>query len=643
MRISIVGNCQAPTLGRILAARLPETAVEAHSVVTLKRLGEAGQRDFLTADILLAQVRGNFENFGADVSGQVLLYPRISFRGFHPDMVYVNADGVSLQTPFGFYHSAIAFAAHRLGLSRGEAAGLFGEAAFDRLGYFANMDAAKAHLLREGERCGFDLGPALEAWLARGCFMHTINHPKLFALETVADLVISRLGLSDRAAEPGRLVDTFAGGAAWTVYPEIAARLGLDGAYSFKAPRAAGERSAELAEFVSASFDVYDAKADAGLEGQGVDLAAYGRVFASLRGNTGRTAERPRPAASGSNPYRGLPPHQFWRSAVSQLAPGEVDPVVEAPFRITAGDRIASAGSCFAQHIARALRQSGYRYHVTEPGPAGLAEAEASSRGYGVFSARYGNLYTARQLLQLFDRAHGAFEPADVAWRRPDGALTDPFRPTVEPDGFTDETRLRADRDAHFAAVRRLFREADVFAFTLGLTEGWEARADGAVFPIAPGVAAGEPDFARYRFFNLTVGEVEADLLAFVDRLREVNPGIRIVLTVSPVPLAATYEPRSVVTATCYSKAVLRVAAETASRARPGIAYFPSFEIITGPFSRGRYYEDDCRNVTPPGVDHAMRLFLAHYCEPLRRGGETPAEDPLFDVICDEERLDAGL
>ena len=34
------------------------------------------------------------------------------------------------------------------------------------------------------------------------------------------------------------------------------------------------------------------------------------------------------------------------------------------------------------------------------------------------------------------------------------------------------------------------FRDLDVFVFTLGLTEAWVAKADGAVFPLAPGVVS---------------------------------------------------------------------------------------------------------------------------------------------------------
>jgi hypothetical protein len=82
----------------------------------------------------------------------------------------------------------------------------------------------------------------------------------------------------------------------------------------------------------------------------------------------------------------------------------------------------------------------------------------------------------------------------------------------------------------------------NVLVFTLGLTETWRSMADGAVFPLAPGVAGGEMDFSRYAFVNFQMNDVVADLDRFLTLLQKVNPHARTILTVSPVPLAATYE-----------------------------------------------------------------------------------------------------
>jgi hypothetical protein len=343
-----------------------------------------------------------------------------------------------------------------------------------------------------------------------------------------------------------------------------------------------------------------------------------------------------------AHPYQGLPAHQFWRDAIAAVEPFRVDPVVSPRFRIGGDDRVATAGSCFAQHISRRLAGAGFNYFVTEPG-LHLDAEQRRAGNFGVFSARFGNLYTTRQLMQLFEECVDGRKVAEAVWRTPEGRCVDALRPQVEPAGFDTEAQVLAARAEHLAATRRMFAECDVFVFTLGLTEAWRSRVDGTVFPLAPGVVAGEFDPSRHEFVNFDVAQVMADLDAFLRRLKALNPGVRVVLTVSPVALAATYEPRHVLVSTTYSKSVLRVAAEAAWRAHDWVDYFPSYEIITGSFSGGAYFEADCRGVNALGVEHAMRCFLANYTQAGARAPQAPVPgidaDAWSDVVCDEEAL----
>ena len=311
-----------------------------------------------------------------------------------------------------------------------------------------------------------------------------------------------------------------------------------------------------------------------------------------------------------SHPYVGLPAHAYWRKAISDVPAGEVDPVVAPRFILKQRDKVATAGSCFAQHISRRLRHGGFRYLVTEEPREGDAESIPGEADYD-FSARYGNIYTARQLVQLFDCAFGYYQPLERIWERPDGGYCDPFRPRIRAQGYPAEAAVHDDRRQHLAAVRQMFRQLDVFVFTLGLTECWISRLDGAAYPIAPGVAGGRYDPARHVFVNFTVAEVRADLELFVARLRQVNPGARVLLTVSPVSLAATREEQHVLVSTVHSKSILRAAAGEVVAAHSHVEYFPSYEIITGPHAMGDYFAADRRSVTEAGVDHVMRVFMS--------------------------------
>jgi hypothetical protein len=340
------------------------------------------------------------------------------------------------------------------------------------------------------------------------------------------------------------------------------------------------------------------------------------------------------------HPYSSLKPYQVWRKSVSSLPTFDVDPVVSTPFKIGRQDKVASVGSCFAQHISNGLRSARLNYYVTETKPADMSPTEAERRSFGVFSARYGNVYTARQLVQLMDRAFGDFSPSDHAWRRADGRWVDPFRPMVEPDGYETEEEVEASRIAHFAEVRRLFETLDILIFTLGLTEAWQSKHDGAVFPVAPGVVAGEWDPAAFEFVNFTADEVAKDMDRILSRLASVNSRAKLILTVSPVPLIATYEDRHILVSTTYSKSALRVAADALCRANKNAYYFHSYEIIASHFSRGEYFADNLRAVTPAGVGRVMDLFLQHFYagKPIYAPSHPMELASGYDIVCDEEQ-----
>jgi len=126
---------------------------------------------------------------------------------------------------------------------------------------------------------------------------------------------------------------------------------------------------------------------------------------------------------------------------------------------------------------------------------------------------------------------------------------------------------------------------------------------------------------------------------------------------VSPVPLVATYEPRSVMASTAYSKAVLRSVAGELEREFDWVAYFASYEVITAAPNAGRYFGPDWREVLPEGVAHVMGLFMKHFA----LGGDAAQEADLAPasaslradldqatqsvsaVICDEQKLDVDL
>jgi len=357
---------------------------------------------------------------------------------------------------------------------------------------------------------------------------------------------------------------------------------------------------------------------------------------------------------SRKHPYVGLPDRQFWKKEPGIKSPALFDPVSSVSFKITPEDRIVTAGSCFAQHVSHNITKSGFNHFISEPLHPLIDPKLAEVFNYGMFSARYGNVYTARQLLQLLQRAYGHFAPIDSTWPLGDaGRVVDPFRPQIQPNGFGSSEELVADQRYHLACVRRSMENLNIFVFTLGLTEAWMDRRDGAVYPIAPGISGGRFDPEVHSFTNFSETESSADLVAALRMIRAVNPGALFILTVSPVPLNATMVNRHVFVSTTWSKAVLRIAAENAVSTLDRCCYFPSYEVITSPYSRGRYFGSDCREVTPEGVAHVMQLFFRHFADCELDGAPVQQHANVLDlaqdvgrkleekinILCDEEAI----
>jgi hypothetical protein len=340
------------------------------------------------------------------------------------------------------------------------------------------------------------------------------------------------------------------------------------------------------------------------------------------------------------NPYKTQPERAFWRVAVGSRHYADLSDMWK-PMPLRKTDRIATAGSCFAQHIGNNLAVRGAAFMDMEPAPPVFENAaEARKWGYGVFSSRYGNIYTTRQLLQLFDEAHDTRTPFERVWEK-DGRFYDALRASVDPVGQDSAETVLALRARHLAAVRRMFAELDVFVFTMGLTEGWENAIDGTMFAVAPGTVAGTYDPSRHVFRNLRAAGIRADMLAFWERLRAVNPSARMLLTVSPVPLAATATQNHVLVATTYSKSVLRAVAGELAEDVEDIHYFPSYEIISSHPARGMFFEPDLRNVNMFGVNYVMSHFFSGSLATEFGGSPLAAPEEDVELICDEKKLDA--
>lgn len=353
--------------------------------------------------------------------------------------------------------------------------------------------------------------------------------------------------------------------------------------------------------------------------------------------------------ATNQTPYATLDDSAFWKKSVAQVSLFDIEGLWQPKFNISPHDKVATYGSCFAQHIGNALQERGFSWLRTELPPEHISEEVAKKYSYNIFSSRTANIYTTSLLNQWVDWATGKPSP-QISWRR-DGRFFDPFRPNIEPDGFSSEEELLKLREQTISCFHQSIKDAKYFVFTLGLTESW-SDVDGYEYPMCPGTVAGTFDGERHKFENQPFKTVKRNLMLALNKMRKINPKLKFILTVSPVPLTATNSGQHVLVATMRAKSILRSVAATISENKAWVDYFPSYEIINSPAFRGTFFEPNLRSVNPAGVNFVMNSFFrdltATFGPPKQKSApaataETLTSEQINQVDADEHCEEALL
>lgn len=309
------------------------------------------------------------------------------------------------------------------------------------------------------------------------------------------------------------------------------------------------------------------------------------------------------------NPYISLDDKYFWAKAIAQKNMFDIAELWDPKYKIGKKAKVATYGSCFAQHIGRALHARGYNYFISEPAPQGLSEENARKFNYGIFTTRTGNIYSVSLLRQWLSWSIEGKPVPDEVWEK-EGRFFDPFRPNIEPGGFLSADEVRKSRQVAIEAFKSSITDAEVFVFTLGLTESWFYKDHAYEYPMCPGTVAGEFDSTVHEFLNQDYAFIRKTLNESIRLMRASNPKLKILLTVSPVPLTATMSGNHVLIATMESKSILRAVAGSIQKQFPFVDYFPSYEIINSTPYRGGFFEPNQRQVNHSGVGQVMKIFF---------------------------------
>jgi hypothetical protein len=308
--------------------------------------------------------------------------------------------------------------------------------------------------------------------------------------------------------------------------------------------------------------------------------------------------------------------HPVHRFETWQVWPGSFDnPPVDGNYpvpqnlglEINPSTPIASMGSCFAREIKRRLLQRNYNYISEETHhPAAIHASAAWERVYNTFSMR-----------QIFEYTFEQWNPDLRWWQAPQShKIQDPYRRIILYDSIA---AAEADFSQHRIFSRRALEKASVLILTLGLTEIWEDQVDGSVISLPSGPYVNEGgDMSRYRFRVSRYAENLENLERIYEIMARHNPDCRILVTVSPVNLWATFRKDiDVISASCNSKSTLRAVADEFTVRHENVFYFPAFEMawLYQPLSGQTFFTDGRENyhVNKSTVKFIMRHFFSYY------------------------------
>jgi tetratricopeptide (TPR) repeat protein len=249
------------------------------------------------------------------------------------------------------------------------------------------------------------------------------------------------------------------------------------------------------------------------------------------------------------------------------------DPAVFPRFLLEPGQRIFTIGSCFARNIERHLESAGFDIPTL-----GLT---VDKREWGGDPVELLNNYVpqaiAPQIRWAFDLER--FDVSKHCVELYPGRYIDlqmPFLLKAMSEPAVRDFRERIN------AIYRALATSHVVLITLGLIEAWFDNRAKRYVNCAPPKTAVRADPNRFELHVLEYNEVLASMRELLALLGQVCPADhRVILTVSPVPLTATFTASDVAVANTYSKSVLRSVVEVLVAERENIDYFPSYESVT--------------------------------------------------------------
>lgn len=259
---------------------------------------------------------------------------------------------------------------------------------------------------------------------------------------------------------------------------------------------------------------------------------------------------------------------------------------------------ILSVGSCFTENIGQKLDYFRFR---TEVNPCGIV---------------YNPLSAANVLRMLAERRR--FTEEDL-WENQGKWVS-----LYHHGRFSSEKKEDClhSINTHLERAADFLKKTDFLLITFGTAWVYRHRKSGIIVSNChrfPG-----SDFERFR---LSVEEIVNVYQALLAELREKNPRLKVIFTVSPIR-----HWKDGAHANQTSKAVLLLSAEELCRTIPQTYYFPTYEILMDELRDYRFYADDMLHPSALAIEYIWEKFRDTWISPR-----------IYDLMLRVDKLNKGL
>lgn len=253
--------------------------------------------------------------------------------------------------------------------------------------------------------------------------------------------------------------------------------------------------------------------------------------------------------------------------------------IPKADFQIGYASRILMLGSCFTENIGEKLT---YFKFDADVNPCGIVY-NPSSAARVLEILLEGKPFTEDELMQY-----------DCKWLSllHHGCFSSSHR----------DTCLCQINERLTRAAERL-KNTDLLVITFGTAWVFRYKRDGRIVSNCHKIPASE--FERFR---LEPGEIVTEYTALIHRLREVNPSLRVIFTVSPIR-----HWKDGAHGNQLSKSVLLLAIDSLVHRLEKVHYFPAYELVMDELRDYRFYAEDLLHVSPVTVEYIWERFRDTY------------------------------